>query len=159
VNFIHIHKFHIEKVYTNIIIYLFLGFVLLSFIALFGVVTFWDIAGINLVIAYIIGLVIIVVVIIGMEADLMIRLDIKYVPIKVVNKPRIPAGILTDWYLVICSVHCPFCNTYIEINHTNMARIPKYNERYPVCMHFRGLKFYGDEPTYVKFVNPKDVKS
>ncbi len=135
--------------------YLFIAFIIKTFLTVFGIVLFWEHSFLNIIIPYIIGMILIIVIIISVDIKLTNQMKTKFITLRKINTPKLPPTVFSLGYLNSYSVICPFCQKYMELNHSNMIGVLRFSAHYPICVHYRGLNIYGREANYAKFVNLK----
>lgn len=148
-------QFPIEKIYNDLVIRLFFVFVILSFLTILGIMTFLNIAPLNIIITYGIAVVVFIIVIITIEAEMYRHLEIIFVRSKKIDKTDTLPSKLQQKYSLTHSLICPFCDQYMEIKNANDREIRSFSNIHRNCIHYRDIKLFKDGFMYGKFVNQK----
>lgn len=150
---VYIYNFPNERIYKNLIARLFVAFIILSLLSAIGFMILRDSAALNIVIAYIAGVIIIGIIIHSVDVKLNIQLEVKYVKTQVIKRLNTPPSLFSYHYFNTYLMTCPFCMYKIEIDQTNMTNIPIYKENDTICIHYRELAPSHGNTSYGKFVN------
>lgn len=157
-NIVYIFQFPIERTYRTLIVRLTVVYMIMSIMASIGIIFFWEMAGLNIVAAYMGGMVLIVVIIESVRKKTDRQLDVRYVKADATRRINPPPGIYQFHFFNAYHIVCPFCGYLIEIDETNLANMRTFSDFDLICIHYRKLTTFADGNRYAKFVNQKKIK-
>jgi hypothetical protein len=157
-NIVYIYQFPIERTYRTLIVRLTVAYMVMSVLAAVGIIIFWDIAAMNIVLAYVGGMVLIIVIIESVKKKTDRQLNVRFVRADAIKRINPPPGIYQFHFFNAYHIVCPFCGYEIEIDKTNLADMRTFSDYDLICIHYRKLTTFADGNRYAKFVNQKKLK-